>query len=63
MKIEIPSIEEQNRIVAEQEKMASIHIYCTKEQKAIFTNHAKKQGKKLGEWALKAMQEKQSNEE
>lgn len=58
MKIEIPSLDEQDKIISKQEKMASIYIYCTKEEKAALVNHSKKKNKKLGAWCLNAIKEK-----
>jgi hypothetical protein len=62
MKIEIPSLEQQDKVISEQGKMASIYIYCTKEEKSALVNHSKKQGRKLGEWCLEALKEKLERE-
>ena len=62
MKIEIPSLDQQDKVISEKGKMASIYIYCTKEEKAALVNHAKKQGQKLGEWSLKALKDKIEHE-
>lgn len=62
MKINIPTLEEQRRIVEDANTPASIHIQCTKQEKKAFLEHCKKTKSKLTNWALQALKDQMLDE-
>lgn len=62
MKINIPSIEDQEKIVKDLSKESYIRIECSKAEKTALIQHARKRGLKLGVWALDVLIEKMVEE-
>ena len=62
MKINIPSLEEQEKIVKDLSKESYIRIECSKAEKTALIQHARKKGMKLGAWALDVLVEKMVEE-